>query len=53
MTEHLINFPLSGHMIPEIENKLCREVIYGYYRIMYKIVRKDVWITGIVHGARN
>ncbi len=31
MTDHLSNFPFFGRMIPEIENKLCREVIYGSY----------------------
>lgn len=53
MTDNLTDFPFSGRMIPEIENKLCREIIYGSYRIMYKIVKKDIWITGIVHGARD
>ena len=53
MTDHLSAFPFAGRVIPEIENKLCREVIYGSYRIMYKIVKKDIWITGIAHGARN
>ena len=53
MTDHLIDFPLSGRIIPEIEKEFCREIIYGSYRIMYKIVKKDIWITGIVHGARN
>lgn len=53
MTDHLIQFPLSGRIIPEIRNKVCREIIYGSYRIMYKIVKRDIWITGIVHGAQN
>ena len=53
MVDHLEDFPFSGRIIPEIENKSCREVIYGSYRLMYKIVKKDIWITGIVHAARN
>ena len=52
-TDRLQEFPLSGRIIPEIGNPSCREVIYGSYRIMYRLVNNDVWITGVVHGARN
>ena len=49
--DQLENFPLSGRIIPEIGNEFCREIIYGSYRIMYKIVDEEIWITGIVHHA--
>ncbi|MDP8247427.1 MAG: type II toxin-antitoxin system RelE/ParE family toxin [Candidatus Tritonobacter lacicola] len=52
-TDHLQNFPLSGSIIPEIGNQACREIIYGSYRIMYRIEGNEVWITGVVHGARD
>ena len=52
-TDHLQNFPLSGRIIPEIGNQACREIIYGSYRIMYRIEGNEVWITGVVHGARD
>lgn len=42
-----------GRIIPEIGRDDCREVIYGSYRIMYKIEKSDIWITGVIHGARN
>jgi toxin ParE1/3/4 len=51
--DRLDDFPLSGRIIPEMNNPTCREIIYGAYRIMYRIEKDDVWITGIVHGARN
>ncbi|MBL8027746.1 MAG: type II toxin-antitoxin system RelE/ParE family toxin [Fibrobacteres bacterium] len=51
--EKLKLLPLLGRVIPEIGRDDCREVIYGSYRIMYKIVDGDIWITGIVHGAKN
>jgi toxin ParE1/3/4 len=51
--DRLQNFQLSGRVIPEIGNQQCREVIYGSYRIMYRIVKNDVWITGVIHGARD
>jgi addiction module RelE/StbE family toxin len=52
-TDRLASAPLSGRIIPEIDQHDCREIIYGAYRIMYRRVGKDVWITGVVHGARN
>jgi len=52
-TDRLQNFPLSGRIIPEIGNSVCREIIYGSYRIMYRIVDDEVWITGVVHGAQD
>jgi len=52
-TDRLQQFPLSGRLIPEINNPDCREVIYGAYRIMYRIEGDEVRITGVVHGARD
>ncbi len=49
----LASFPCSGRVIPEIGNHDCREITYGAYRIMYRVVGEDAWITGIVHGARD
>jgi len=52
-TDRLEQFPLSGRIIPEINNPDCREVIYGAYRIMYRMEGDEVWITGVIHGARD
>jgi len=51
--DHLQEFPMSGRVIPEIGEQSCREILYGSYRIMYRIEDSDVWITGVVHGARD
>ena len=53
ITDRLQAFPLSGRVLPEIGDKSCREIIYGTYRIMYRVEDNDIWITGIVHGARD
>jgi len=53
ITDRLQNFPFFGRVIPEIGDESCREIIYGAYRIMYRIDKSDVWIIGVVHGARN
>lgn len=52
-TDHLIQFPDSGRIIPEINDPNCREIIYGVYRIMYRIKDDEIWVTGVVHGAQN
>ena len=52
-TDRLASVPLSGRIIREIGHSDCREIIYGAYRIMYRQLGKDVWITGVVHGARD
>lgn len=52
-TDRLQEFPFSGRIIPEINNPDCREVIYGSYRIMYRVEEKEVWVTGVIHGARD
>jgi toxin ParE1/3/4 len=52
-TDRLEEFPRSGRVIPEINNPTCREVIYGAYRIMYRVEGEEVWVTGVVHGARD
>ena len=53
MTDQLEGFPKLGRIIPEIGDENCRELIYGAYRLMYRIVKREIWITGLVHGARN
>ena len=52
-TDPLMDCPLSGRVIPEIGKEKTREIIYGSYRIMYLIEGEEVWITGIIHGARD
>ena len=53
MTDRLEKFPQSGRVIPEINDRYCREIIYGAYRIMYRIHKTEIRITGIVHAARR
>ena len=53
-TKKLEEMPLCGRIVPEFENPELREVIYGNYRIIYRVVEKDcVEILSVVHGARD
>jgi len=52
-TDRLNQFPELGRSIPEMSDSLCREVSVGSYRVMYRIDEGAVWITAVVHGARD
>lgn len=52
-TERLVIFSESGRVIPEFDNPANREFIFGAYRVMYRMEDDGVWITGVVHGARD
>ena len=53
--DHMLDsFPKSGRIIPEMNDESLRELIYGPYRIMYRIKQNgDVRVLGVVHGARD
>ncbi|MBI2430290.1 MAG: type II toxin-antitoxin system RelE/ParE family toxin [Ignavibacteriales bacterium] len=51
--ERLLQFPLSGRIIPELHNKNFREVIVGNYRIMYHLRKNKVIIFTVLHSSRD
>jgi toxin ParE1/3/4 len=52
-TEILHQFPYSGRIVPEINNKDVREIISGNYRIIYKIVSSDRIDILTVHNSNR
>lgn len=46
-------FPLSGRVVPEFSDESIRELIYGSYRILYKIVKNECYITAVIHASRD
>jgi addiction module RelE/StbE family toxin len=50
--EQLKSFPESGRIVPEINNKNFRELIYGNYRIIYRFEKTQVSILTIRHGKQ-
>lgn len=50
--EVLIDFPLSGRIVPELDDKSIREIILGSYRIIYRIKSEEVEIITVYHSAR-
>lgn len=47
----LENFPRIGRIVPEIENEFIRELIYGRYRMIYRIVSEDLVHVIAVHPS--
>ena len=50
--EQLKFSPKSGRVVPEIGDEQFRELIYGNYRIIYRIEKKQVSILTIRHGKQ-
>jgi plasmid stabilization system protein ParE len=52
-TRRLRDFPESGRMIPEAEDKTLREIIVQGYRVMYRLDADRVLILAVMHGSRD
>jgi addiction module RelE/StbE family toxin len=50
--EHLKAFPETGRIVPEINNSQFREIIFGNYRIIYRIEKKRISTLTIRHGEQ-
>ena len=50
--EQLKSSPEIGRIVPEINNTQFRELIYGNYRIIYRIEKKQISILTIRHGKQ-
>jgi len=50
--DQLKSSPQIGRMVPEISDSQFRELIYGNYRIIYRIEVKQISILTIRHGRQ-
>ena len=51
--EQLKSFPQSGRVVPEFNNDNLRELIFGKYRMVYRIYEPNkIVILRIIHGAK-
>jgi len=50
--ERLELFPRSGRIVPELQIETIREIIFGNYRIIYRIKKGEVEILTVFHSAR-
>jgi len=50
--DRLNSFPFSGRVVPEVGDESLREVVYGNYRIVYRVKPEVVEIVTVFHSAR-
>jgi toxin ParE1/3/4 len=50
--EDLQEFPESGRVVPETENKAIREMRYGNYRLIYRFEEKRISVLTVRHGKQ-
>jgi toxin ParE1/3/4 len=50
--ERLADFPNSGRVVPELKDPAIREIIFGNYRIVYRVKGDLVEVLTVYHGAR-
>jgi addiction module RelE/StbE family toxin len=48
----LKKYPESGRILPELELEEIRELIYGNYRIIYRIKKEAIVILTVRHGRQ-
>ena len=53
LAERLPRFPRKGRMVPEVGRSAIREVLYGRYRIIYRLDPKQIFIITVRHERRR
>ena len=51
-SEQIANFPVSGRIVPEFETEQIREVLEGWYRIIYYIKSEQIYVLAVIHGSQ-
>lgn len=52
LVQQLAQFPRSGRIAPEFSKENIRELIYGNYRIVYRVRNKAVEIVTVFHSSK-
>jgi toxin ParE1/3/4 len=42
-----------GRVVPELDQPTVRELVVGSYRLIYEISDGNVYVLGLIHGARD
>jgi plasmid stabilization system protein ParE len=51
--EKAARFPRIGRRVPEADDDAIREILYGKYRIVYRIEPDRILVLMVIHGARD
>ena len=49
----LADFPESGRVVPETHDETVREILFGNYRIIYRVRGREVLVLIIADGRRD
>ena len=49
----LKDFPLSGRIVPELDDAERRVVIAPPFRIVYRVSNNEIRVLAVVHGRRS
>jgi toxin ParE1/3/4 len=52
LTDRLKRHPLSGQVVPELHDPELREIVFGAFRIVYRIQEERIDVLTVYHGAR-
>jgi toxin ParE1/3/4 len=52
-TGQLAGYPRLGWMVPEHEDESLREVFEHPYRIIYRVLERQIDIVAVVHSSRR
>ena len=50
--ERLEDFPQIGRIVPELNEPAIREIIFGDYRIVYRLRKETAEVLTVFHGGR-
>lgn len=50
--DRLADFPESGHLTPELADRGVRELVYGAYRVFYRLDQETVLILTVRHASQ-
>ena len=50
--KRLKKFPKSGRMIPELQLEHFREIIFGNYRVIYRVEENQLSVLTVRHGKQ-
>lgn len=50
--DRLLLFPKSGRVVPELNDPHIREIIFGNYRIVYRLKAQTAAILTVHHGSK-
>ncbi|MGB0564389.1 MAG: type II toxin-antitoxin system RelE/ParE family toxin [Spirulinaceae cyanobacterium] len=53
VTRSLQQFPLSGRIVPELNDPAMREKFADNYRVIYRVENDTVTIATVIHGKRQ